>query len=96
MLKQLWLSLGPEIKQVLAGIAGLFPAAMNQRILIDGRKLTTRDIESIYDCMFKAAAVFEWRKGDVLLLDNIRTAHGRLNVIGARKILTCFGDPYEV
>ena len=84
------------LQEWLLFFAGLIPAATHQRILIDGRKLTARDVESIYDCMFKAAAVFEWRKGDVLLLDNIRTAHGRLNVVGARKILTCFGDPYEV
>lgn len=84
------------VHEALMFCAGLFPAAMHQRILINGRKLAARDIESIYDCMFQAATIFEWRKGDLLLLDNIRTGHGRLNVVGARKILTCFGDPYDV
>ena len=30
---------------------------------------------------------FQWHKGDILLLDNVLTAHGRMPFVGARKIL---------
>ena len=51
---------------------------------------------TVCDCMFQASVIFEWRQGDLLLLDNIRIGHGRLNVVGSRQILTCFGDAYEI
>ena len=35
---------------------------------------------------------FDWQKGDVVLVDNILTAHARSPYEGARKILVCFGD----
>ena len=76
--------------------AGLFPGSAHQRILVGGEPLAKRDLTTVYDCMFQASVIFEWRRGDVLLLDNIRTGHGRLNVVGARQILTCFGDAYEI
>lgn len=38
------------------------------------------------------SVLFAWKKGDLLVLDNILTAHGRMNVVKPRKILTSFGD----
>jgi alpha-ketoglutarate-dependent taurine dioxygenase len=43
-----------------------------------------------------AATVFRWQRGDVIIIDNIRAAHGRLNVSGPRRILTALGDMYDV
>ena len=36
--------------------------------------------------------------GDILLLDNRRWAHSRMNIYlnDNRKILTCFGDMYDI
>jgi alpha-ketoglutarate-dependent taurine dioxygenase len=39
------------------------------------------------------SVLFRWKKGDILVLDNILTGHGRMNVEGPRKILTSFADP---
>jgi len=39
------------------------------------------------------SVLFRWKKGDVLVLDNILTGHGRMNVEGPRKILASFADP---
>ncbi|WP_027527617.1 non-ribosomal peptide synthetase [Bradyrhizobium sp. Ec3.3] len=38
---------------------------------------------------------FEWRQGDVLLLDNMLVAHGREPFEGPRKVRTAMTDPYE-
>jgi alpha-ketoglutarate-dependent taurine dioxygenase len=38
------------------------------------------------------SVLFRWQPGDLLVLDNFLTAHGRMNVVQPRKILTAFGD----
>ena len=42
--------------------------------------------------------MFKWEKGDILLLDNKRWAHSRMNISlkDDRKILTCFGNMYDI
>lgn len=62
---------------------------------IPGPDFTGDDMAAINDAMHRAATVFRWRKGDVMLIDNIRAAHGRLNVKGPRRILTALGDFYD-
>ena len=40
--------------------------------------------------------VFRWQRRDLLILDNIRCGHGRLNVIKPRRIAAALGDPYQL
>lgn len=44
---------------------------------------------------WKHSVVFKWRQKDVLMLDNMLTAHGRMNVIPPREIQVCFGNMYN-
>jgi alpha-ketoglutarate-dependent taurine dioxygenase len=37
-----------------------------------------------------------WRSGDLLLVDNIRTAHGREPFDGPREVLAGLGDPVRL
>ncbi|MBJ7312895.1 TauD/TfdA family dioxygenase [Rugamonas sp. CCM 8940] len=37
---------------------------------------------------------FDWRKDDVLLIDNMLVSHGRDPYEGARKVLVCMAEPY--
>ena len=37
---------------------------------------------------------FPWRRGDVLLLDNMLTAHGRRPFTGDRRVLVAMGNSY--
>ena len=38
---------------------------------------------------------FEWRKGDVLLIDNMQVSHGRDPFEGNRRVLVCMAEPYS-
>jgi hypothetical protein len=44
-------------------------------------------LEHIRTVMWRETALFQWQPGDILVLDNILTAHGRMPYTGARKIL---------
>lgn len=48
-------------------------------------------LRSIYD---SETVAFGWRKGDLLLLDNMLVAHGRSTFSGARKVVVGMAEPY--
>lgn len=60
----------------------------------NGSPLPRHIIKELHKAFWDHSVLFAWRKNDVLVLDNITTAHGRMNVIGSRKILACLGEPY--
>lgn len=49
-------------------------------------------IEEIMAVYQKAQVSFPWQKGDVLMLDNMLTAHGRNPYVGNRKIVVAMGE----
>ncbi len=62
----------------------------------DGSLLTEEETEIIQKAAWDAATVFRWEKDDVLLLDNVRWGHGRLNVVKSRQVITALGSLYDV
>ena len=52
----------------------------------DGGRIADADFEAIHDLLDAITVDFPWQKGDVLLLDNILTAHGRSPYIGDRDV----------
>ncbi|MFJ9691421.1 TauD/TfdA family dioxygenase [Kitasatospora sp. NPDC101183] len=62
----------------------------------DGSPLTNEDLQAI-QAAYDAATVREtWQPGDVMLVDNILTSHGRDPFRGDRKIVVAMGDPVEL
>jgi ribulose-5-phosphate 4-epimerase/fuculose-1-phosphate aldolase/alpha-ketoglutarate-dependent taurine dioxygenase len=61
----------------------------------DGSVLSKADLESIATAYDKASIVFPWQDNDVLLLDNMRFAHGRRPFTGSRKVLVAMSDPID-
>jgi alpha-ketoglutarate-dependent taurine dioxygenase len=49
------------------------------------------EVRRTYDA---AAVVFDWRAGDVMLLDNFLASHGRQSFAGARRILVAMAELY--
>ena len=59
----------------------------------DGTPIPPEEMTEIRRATWDHSVLFKWKKGDVLVLDNILTGHGRMNVEGPRKILASFADP---
>ncbi|EDO47960.1 predicted protein [Nematostella vectensis] len=53
----------------------------------DGSKIEPEVLEHIRGCIWNSTVGFQWRQGDMLLVDNLTTLHGRLGFNGKRKIL---------
>ncbi|MEE1929011.1 TauD/TfdA family dioxygenase [Streptomyces sp. TRM 70351] len=62
----------------------------------DGAPLTREEAETL-NAAYEAATVRErWQAGDVMLVDNISTSHGRDPFRGDRRIAVAMGDPVRV
>ena len=60
----------------------------------DGSPIEEAALEEIRAAYANEAVVFPWQKGDILVLDNMLTAHGRKPYRGARKIVVGMGEAY--
>ena len=58
----------------------------------DGTPIEDSVMSEIRDVYRQAAVSFAWREGDILLLDNMLTAHGRNPYSGPRKIVVAMGE----
>jgi len=53
---------------------------------------TLDELRGIYD---EETVAFPWQEGDILMLDNMRVAHGRAPYSGARQILVGMTEPFS-
>jgi amino acid adenylation domain-containing protein len=58
----------------------------------DGSPLEQSVIQEITGIYQRSQVSFPWQKGDILMLDNVLTAHGRNPYIGSRKIVVAMGE----
>jgi len=58
----------------------------------DGSAIEDSVLDEIRETYNRAATVFQWQEGDVLLLDNILASHGRQPYVGPRKILVAMAE----
>jgi alpha-ketoglutarate-dependent taurine dioxygenase len=64
----------------------------NHCTFADGGEIPREDIAHIRQTLWDHAVLFDWRPGDVLVLDNLRVAHGRMPFRGPRRILVAMGQ----
>jgi alpha-ketoglutarate-dependent taurine dioxygenase len=60
----------------------------------DGSAIEPEVLEQLRAAYREEMVSFAWQAGDVLLLDNMLTAHARAPYSGARKILVAMAEPY--
>ena len=53
----------------------------------DGSDIEPAVLQHILATTWTCAVGFKWKKGDLLVLDNLAVQHGRLGFIGERKLL---------
>jgi len=58
----------------------------------DGSSIETEVLEEINRAYLKARFNPKWQKGDVLLLDNLLMAHGRMPFKGDRNVLVTMSN----
>jgi len=60
----------------------------------DGSRIEPQALDELRDAYIKELVSFTWRRGDLLMIDNMLTAHSRAPYTGARKILVAMSKPY--
>jgi hypothetical protein len=88
-------SLDPEVREVLVssyGPAGLpFNTTYGDGSAIGADEIA--EINEVYDAVQRSEP---WRTGDLLLVDNILSSHGRQAYTGDRRIVVAMGEPLRV
>jgi alpha-ketoglutarate-dependent taurine dioxygenase len=59
----------------------------------DGTSIEPAVLEALQEAYRQETVTFRWEIGDILMLDNMLTAHGRAPYVGARKVLVAMAEP---
>jgi alpha-ketoglutarate-dependent taurine dioxygenase len=61
----------------------------------DGSPIEDSVLDEIRALYQQEAVAFPWQEGDILMLDNMLAAHGRLPFTGSRKVVVGMGEPFN-
>lgn len=61
----------------------------------DGTPIEDEVVDAIRDLYWKTSVAFTWQEGDMIVLDNMMTAHARNPYVGPRKIVVAMGQMFE-
>lgn len=62
----------------------------------DGKPFSQRESEAIQRAAWKHAVIFKWQQGDVVILNNVRYGHARMNYVKPRSILVALAEPFDI
>jgi alpha-ketoglutarate-dependent taurine dioxygenase len=60
----------------------------------DGAAIPDSHLAAVRDAYRRATITFAWQRGDLLLVDNLRIAHGRRPFTGRRRVTVAMSDPW--
>jgi hypothetical protein len=84
-------TLDPEVREYLTDVYGADGLPFNTRFG-NGDPIGADVIQLINEVYEKNTARERWEAGDLMLLDNVRTAHGRESFEGPREVLVAMAD----
>ena len=61
----------------------------------DGKPIPDKSMDAVRDAFWAEKKLFKWSAGDLLLVDNLQYAHGRMPFEGARLIAVAMGQEIE-
>jgi len=86
--------LDPEVRRDLLEIVGA--ERMPRQVTFGDGSPIGDDVMALLGELYEACAVrFDWRQGDVVMLDNMLAAHARDPFQGPRKIVVAMGEMFE-
>jgi alpha-ketoglutarate-dependent taurine dioxygenase len=85
-------SLAPEVREAMLAIFGEENLPYNT-YYGDGSRIEDSIVEEINQAYLEETVTFPWRRGDLLMLDNMLVAHGRRPFTGARRVIVGMGEP---
>ncbi|CAD5274525.1 MULTISPECIES: non-ribosomal peptide synthetase [Halomonadaceae] len=86
--------LEPDVKEDLLGMVG--PERLPRNVYFGDGSVISDEMMKVVGEAYEACAVrFDWRRGDVVMVDNMLAAHARDPYEGPRKIVVAMGDIYE-
>lgn len=62
----------------------------------DGSRIDESDLEDVRNAFKAEMVTFDWRAGDVLILDNMLISHGRAPYKGKRRVVAAMCRPYSL
>ena len=84
----------PEVRDFLTAEFGPWSLPFNT-FIGDGTPLDRATVDLINEVYDKHTVREPWQRGDLLVVDNIRTAHNREPFKGDREIVVGFGEPFR-
>jgi alpha-ketoglutarate-dependent taurine dioxygenase len=88
-------SMEPEVREYLVDVYGEDGLPFNTRF--GNGDAIGADVVAVIDEVYEANTTRErWQAGDLMLVDNIRTAHGRDEFDGPREVLVAMADPVRL
>ena len=88
-------TMAPEVRDYLVDVYGEDGLPFNTRFG-DGTPIGADAVQAINEAYEKNTVRERWQAGDVLMVDNIRTAHGREPFEGPREVLVGLADPVRM
>jgi alpha-ketoglutarate-dependent taurine dioxygenase len=87
-------ALQPKVREALLGVVDTEDLPRNV-YYGDGTEIELDVLEEIRSVIKEVAVSFAWQRGDVLMIDNMLTAHGRTAFAGDRRVLVAMADIYS-
>jgi alpha-ketoglutarate-dependent taurine dioxygenase len=87
-------SVGPKAAQDMLDLFGADRLPRDAKFG-DGGEIGIGDLETVRAAFNSAANDLHWQQGDVVIIDNMRFAHGRRAYHGTRRVLAALLNPYR-